>query len=581
MLLYPSPINDNCCWLNTELFEGEMALANSQGSRKFDFIVVGAGSAGCVIANRLSADAKHKVLLVEAGGKDNNINIKIPLMVVNLLKNPKFIWPFVTEPQAALKNRVQAWTRGRVLGGSSSINGNVYVRGDPVVFDSWAKEGCPDWGWDDMLPFFKRLETYKEGDAATRGHSGPVGVTNLKGFDALADGYVDACGEAGYEIIDDYNDGRYKGASYLQYSTRRGFRASSSASYLKPIRDRQNLDVWTDALVTKVVISKGAATGIECIIDGETITAHCTKEVILSAGPIQSPKLLELSGIGSPDILGKYGIPVLHNLPGVGENLSDHPNTRLTFMCSKPITINDVLQSPIAKIREGLKYLFFGKGLLSICSATAHAFTKSTPEETSPDLKIQLQPFSGKDRYARRPQDGLDPHSGFTVGVMALKPKSRGWVHIASSDPEVYPKIDPKYLDESSDAQVLLAGIKEVRRVVTFPSLKKLVVKETRPGPEVDDDEKILDYILETTQTTWHAVGTCKMGTDKNAVVDTKLAVHGIKQLRVADSSVFPTIPSSNTNAPTIALGERAAEIILNKWSDREEVSSSMPNSTR
>lgn len=547
-------------------------MADRAGSvAEFDFIVVGAGSAGCAVANRLSQDGFARVLLIEAGGKDDSINIKIPLMVVNLLKDPKFTWPFVTEPQAALKGRTQLWTRGRVLGGSSSINGNVYVRGDPAVYDSWSEMGVTGWGWDDMLPYFKRMESYADGDPATRGKNGPIGVTSLKNFDPLADGYVEASREAGFPVVEDYNDGHYEGAAYLQYSTRRGYRSSSSAGYLKPVEGRANLTVWTDTLVTRVLIEDRRAVGVECRREGALQKIRARKEVILSAGPIQSPKILELSGIGDPELLRSHGIEVIQPLAAVGEKLQDHPNTRLTFECARPITINDVLQNPVAKVREGMKYLFMGKGLLSICSATAHTVLRSRPDETSPDLKLQLQPFSGKDRYARRPQDGLDPHSGFTVGVMALKPKSRGFVHIASPDPLAFPKIDPKYLDDPDDARVLLAGIKAVRRVATFPSLKRLIVRETRPSDAVVTDEQLMDYIRETTQTTWHVVGSCSMGRDaSDSVLDSELRVHGIDGLRVADSSAYPTIPSSNTNAPTIALGEKAADIVRRAWSNRE-----------
>jgi choline dehydrogenase len=539
-----------------------------QDGPEFDFIVVGAGSAGCAVANRLSQDGAHSVLLIEAGGQDRSINFKVPLMVVNLLKDPNVTWPFVTEPQKALKDRVQLWTRGRVLGGSSSINGNVYVRGDPAVYDSWAGMGAPGWSWQEMLPYFKRMEDYLPGDPAVRGKGGPIGVTSLDKFDKLADGFLAASEEAGHKRVEDYNDGHYEGTAYLQYSTRRGYRSSSSAGYLRPAGGRQNLEVWTDTQVARVLIEGRRAIGVECSRNGTMLRVRARKEVILSAGPVQSPKLLELSGIGRRDILTKFGIPVVRELPGVGENLQDHPNTRLTFECNEPITINDVLQNPLVKVKQGLKYALFGKGLLSICSATAHTVMRSRPDETSPDLKLQLQPFSGKDRYARRPQDGLDPHSGFTVGVMALKPKSRGWVHIDSADPFVYPKIDPKYLDDPEDVQVLLAGIKAVREVASRPSMKRLIVRETRPGDSVSTDAEIIDYIRETTQTTWHVVGSCKIGTDADAVVDSQLRVHGIDGLRVADSSVFPTIPSSNTNAPTIALGERAAEIIKAAWTN-------------
>ena len=533
---------------------------------EFDFIVVGAGSAGCVVANRLSADGSQRVLLIEAGGRDSNFNFRVPLMVVHLLKDERYTWPFVTEPQKHLNDRTQLWVRGRVLGGSSSINGNVYVRGDPAEFDSWRSHGCPGWGYSDLLPYFKRMENFAEGNPVQRGHSGPISVVNLKNFDRLADAFLDAACEAGNERNEDYNNGHYEGAAYLQYSTRRGFRCSTSVAYLRPARGRKNLEIWTDAVATRVVFEGKRAVGLECKRGGELVQVRARKEVILSAGPLQSPKLLELSGIGRPDILGKHGIGIVHALPGVGENLSDHPNVRLTFECSEPITINDVLQRPLMKVKEGLRYILFGKGLLSICSATAHIVMRSRPQEEQPDLKLQLQPFSGVDRYARRPQDGLDPHPGFTIGVMALRPRSRGYVHLASADPLAHPKIDPNYLSDSADADVLVAGIKAVRRLTTMPALGKFVVRETRPGPNVQTADEIRDYIRSTTQTTWHVVGSCKMGNDADAVVDSELRVRGVDGLRVIDSSIFPTIPSSNTNAPTIALGEKGADLVLHSW---------------
>lgn len=540
---------------------------DAASDRQFDFIIVGAGSAGCVLANRLSAEGKHRILLIEAGGKDNNINIHIPLMVVNLLRDERFTWPFMTERQVHLNGKEQLWARGRVLGGSSSINGNVYVRGDPAEFDSWSSLGCRGWGWEDMLPYFKRMETFADGDPDTRGKGGPIHVTQLKNFDRLADAYLYANREAGFDLVNDYNDGHYQGASYLQYSTRRGFRCSSSIGYLRPARRRANLTVWTDTLVGKVLLDGGRAIGVECLRDGRMVRALSAKEVILSAGPIQSPKILELSGVGGLDVLGRQAIDVVHNLPGVGENMSDHPNCRLTFECTQPITINDVLMRPLLKLKEGIRFVMFGKGLLSICSATAHTVMRSGPGVNQPDLKLQLQPFSGKDRYARRPQDGLDPHSGFTIGVMALRPHSRGYVHIKSADPAVQPRIDPNYLADERDLKVLLAGVRAVRRLVSMPALKELVARETRPGPEVRSEREITDYIRATTQTTWHVVGTCRIGNDDMAVVDSDLRVRGLQGLRVIDSSVFPTVPSSNTNAPTIALAEKGADLVLKAWS--------------
>ncbi len=532
-------------------------------AQEYDYVIVGAGSAGCVVANRLSESGAYRVLLIEAGGRDSNYKIHIPLMVAHLLKDKKFTWPFMTEPQAHLHNREQLWSRGRVLGGSSSINGNVYVRGDPAEFDAWSSQGCDGWSYAEMLPYLKRLEDFPDGDPAQRGTGGPIGVTDLKNFDALADAFVDGCHEAGYERNADYNGGSYGGASYLQYSTRRGFRNSTAVGYLKPARRRRNLKVLTDAEVTRVLFDGNRATGVEYMRGDKIERVRAHRETVLSAGPIQSPKLLELSGIGQPDILNEFGIPVVHALPGVGENLHDHPNTRVTFECTQPITINDVLQRPLVKLREGLKFLLFGKGLLSICSATAHTVMQSQPGVNQLDLKIQMQPFSGRDRYARTPQDGLDPFSGFTIGVMALQPKSRGTLHIASADPLQHPRIDPNYLANPADANVLLAGIKAIRTVTESPALQKLIVRETRPGPEVTGDDELMHYIRETTQTTWHVVGTCKMGRDDMAVVDPDLRVRGVADLRVIDSSIFPTIPSSNTNAPTIAAAEKGADLIL------------------
>jgi choline dehydrogenase len=533
---------------------------------EYDFIVVGAGSAGCVVANRLSEDGSQRVLLIEAGGRDRGINFRVPLMVVHLLRDEKITWPFMTEPQKHLNDRTQLWVRGKVLGGSSSINGNVYVRGDPAEFDSWRSKGCPGWGYADLLPYFKKMEEFPQGDPAQRGHSGPIGVVKLEKFDALADAFLDAAIEAGNKRNEDYNDGHYEGAAYLQYSTRRGYRCSTAVAYLRPARKRPNLEVWTDAVATRVLLEGKRAIGLECRRGGELVQVRARKEVILSAGPLQSPKLLELSGIGRPDILNAHGIGVVHALPGVGENMSDHPNVRLTFECSQPITINDVLQNPVTKVKEGLRYILFGKGLLSICSATAHIVMRSRPDAPQPDLKLQLQPFSGKDRYARRPQDGLDPHSGFTIGIMALRPRSRGYVHLASADPLAFPKIDPNYLGDPADRDVLAAGIKAVRRLADMPSLRKFVVRETRPGAQMQSDEDIHEYIRSTTQTTWHVVGSCKMGDDADAVVDSELRVRGIDGLRVIDSSVFPTVPSSNTNAPTIALGEKGADLVIRSW---------------
>jgi choline dehydrogenase len=526
----------------------------------YDYVIVGAGSAGCVLANRLSASGAYRVLLLEAGGQDNSLNIRIPLFVANLLKDERVTWPFMTEPQQHLNGRRQLWTRGKVLGGSSSLNGNVFVRGDPAEYDSW---NCPGWSYSEMQTYFRRLEDCSFGDPAKRGRGGPVSITRLENFDELGNAYLAACREAGYELVPDYNDGTYEGATYLQYTTRRGFRCSTAVAYLRPARGRTNLETAIQCTVTRVLFENKRAAGVEYRRDGELRRAFARREVILSAGPIQSPKLLELSGVGDPAVLAQHGIAVTHALPGVGENLQDHPNTRVAFECSKPITINDVLHSPLRKFREGLRFFLFGGGLLSISSATAQLIMRSRPQLNQPDLKLQLHPLSGKDRYARNPREGIDAHPGFTIGITALRPRSRGSVHIVSSDPLTAPSIDPNYLSEKDDSDVLIAGLRAARRLGETPALKKLIVREIRPGPDVSTEPALQAYLKDSTATTWHPVGTCRMGTDPASVVDPDLHVRGLTGLRVVDSSIFPTIPSSNTNGPTIAAAEKGADLIL------------------
>lgn len=530
---------------------------------EFDYIVVGAGSSGCVMAAKLSASGQHSVLLLEAGGRDTSFNIKVPLFVAHVLNDENLIWPYMTEPQVHLNGQPQRWTRGRVIGGCSSINGNLFVRGDPKEYDRWREQGCEGWGYDELLPIFKRLEDFPEGDQRVRGTGGPIHCTPLTKFDPLSDAFIEACGEAGYQRPTDYNDGSYEGAFYLQYSTRNGWRNSTPVGYLNPALKRQNLTVLPNAIVTRVMIEGKRATGVAFRLGETNFTVKARREVILSAGPLASPKLLELSGIGNREVLQKHGITVRHHLPGVGENLRDHPNTRITYECAQPLTINDVLRSPLRKLNEGLRFAFKREGLLTICSATAQMNYRSSDKAEQPDLVLRLLPLSGKDRYARTPDKGLDPHSGFTFGITVLQPHSRGTCHIKSTDPLVQAAMDPKYLSHEADAQLFLDGMRVARKVAQQPALKPLIVRETRPGPEVADDAGLLDYMKGTIQTSWHMVGTCKMGVDDMAVVDPQLRVRGLEGLRVIDSSICPTIPSSNTNIPSIAIGEKGADMVL------------------
>lgn len=541
-----------------------MYISSIPDKTVFDFIIVGAGTAGCVLADRLSADGQYQVLLLEAGGKDANINIRIPLMVTNVLRDERYIWPYVTESQPHINGRTHLVMRGKVIGGSGSINGNLFVRGEPRAYDSWRDEmGCAGWGYSDLLPIFKRLEDFPEGDPALRGRGGPINCTRLDKFDPLSDAFLDACDEAGFKRIEDYNDGTYEGAGYLQYSTRKGLRSSTAGEYLRRALKRPNLSVLTGAVATHIVMEGKRAAGVTFRIGGETCEARAQRETILAAGPIASPQLLELSGIGNGEILRHYGIEVAHHLPGIGENLRDHPNTRLTFQCSQPITINDVLMSPWLKFREALKFAFKRQGLLTICVSTAQTILRSRPDAAHPDLVLRMAPLSGKDRYARTPKLGLDPFPGFTLGVSLLYPRSVGSLHIQSRDPLQHPLMNPRFFSDEADALLLLQGMRIARQVSQFPALKPLVVRETRPGPEVEDDAAMLEYLRATVSTSWHQIGTCKMGIDASAVVDPQLRIHGLEGLRVIDSSICPTLPASNTNIPTIAIAEKGSDLLL------------------
>lgn len=541
-----------------------MYVSSIPENAEFDYVVIGSGSAGCVVANRLTADGRHRVLLLEAGGRDTHYKLRIPALVAQVLNDTRWTWPYLTEPQTQLNGEKRKWTRGRVIGGCSSINGNLFVRGDPVEYDAWRDElGCTGWGYSDLLPIFKRLEDFPEGDAATRGRGGPIHCTRLDKFDKLAEAFLGACGEAGYRQVPDYNDGSYEGAFYLQYTTRNGLRNSASVGYLRPVQKRTNLTILAGATVTRVLLSGKQATGVEFRQSGVTRQVKVRREVVLSAGPLASPQLLELSGIGNSEILQRHGIPVIHHLPGVGENLRDHPYVRLSFECAQAVTINDVLRNPLLKLKEGLRFIFKREGILAISSSVAQMNYRSHAGAKQPDLVLRFMPLSGKDRYARDAGYGLDPFPGFSFGVAVLQPRSSGYAHIQSADPTQQAAMDPQYFSHQADAQMFLEGVRVARRVVRMPALKPYFVREIRPGPQAEDDASLLEYMRNTVATSWHMVGTCKMGIDSSAVVDPELRVRGIANLRVIDSSICPTIPASNTNIAAIAIGEKGADLLL------------------
>lgn len=532
----------------------------------FDYVVVGAGSAGCALAARLAERGKHSVCLLEGGGQDDHIWIHIPLGVGKLLTNEKYAWRFFTEPQEFMKGQQIYWPRGKVLGGSSSLNGMAYVWGDPNEYDSWTHRGVSGWDFKSLLPYFQRLESNPYSNQASRGKLGPVKITDRakRESDQISNRFLESCRRNGIPESPDYNVCSYEGVRYLEQTAHNGVRWSAAKGYLALVKNKPNFRLVTNAFVTRCIFDGTKCVGLEYEISGVKKTLRVRKEVILSAGAIQSPQILELSGVGSGSHLQQLGIPVVVNLPAVGENMSDHLQVRCTYQTPVNDTINDLMRSPLIKVREALKYVFQRKGLLANTSSTVHAITRANVNSARPDCMIRVYHISGKDRYSRSPGAGIDPFSGFSIGGFMLYPKSRGSIHCSTPDPHAHPRINPQYLSNSDDQDSVVNLLRLIKKIGQSEEMKSVIAKETRPGPLSDSYEELLDYAKESGQTAWHTVGTCSMGASAaTSVVDSKLRVHGVSGLRVADASVMPTIASSNTNAPSMMIGERAADLIL------------------
>jgi choline dehydrogenase len=525
-----------------------------------DYIVIGAGSAGCVVANRLSANPNNRVVLLEAGGKDTNPWIHIPVGYFKTMHNPSVDWCYDTEPDPGLNGRSISWPRGKVLGGSSSLNGLLYVRGQPEDYDRWRQMGNPGWGWDDVLPLFKRSEGNERGDDEFHNGSGPLSVSNMRIQRPIVDAWVAAAQAAGYKYNPDYNGADQEGVGYFQTTTRNGWRCSAAVAFLKPIRDRANLNIITRAMVKKINLDGRKVTGVTYVDRSgaeQTITAN--KEVIISGGAINSPQVLMLSGIGDADQLKENGIDPLVDLPGVGKNLQDHLQARLVFKCNEP-TLNDEVRSLFNQARIALKWAMFRAGPMTMAASLGTGFLKTREDIETPDIQFHVQPWS-----ADSPGEGVHPFSAFTMSVCQLRPESRGEIKLSGPDPRTHVKIHPNYLSTETDCRTIVAGVNVARTIGRHAPLDSKISEEFRPTSDLsmDDYDATLDWARNNSVSIYHPTGTCKMGDDDMAVVDSRLRVRGVEGLRVADCSIMPEIVSGNTNAPAIMIGEKCSDLVL------------------
>jgi len=529
-------------------------------NNNYDYIIVGAGSAGCAVANRLSKNHQNNVLLIEAGRASHPVT-RLPASFALLIDNPLANWRYRSEPEESTGNREIPVPRGKLLGGSSAINGLVYVRGNKLDYDTWAQMGNTGWSYDDVLPFFKKMENYQGELSEIRGGDGPLKVSEVTDRNPIYDGLFKAAEENKIPVNKDYNGDDQEGISYTQTTIYKGERMSAKIAYLSPIKSRKNLTIITDSLVTRLLFEGKQCVGAEVKNKNKIIQYSAAKEVILCGGAINSPQVLELSGIGDRSILESKGIELIHELKGVGENLRDHLAPRLVYNITKPgIAYNDKARG-VNLIKQVFKYVFQRDGFLTLPSAPVIGFFKTRKELAAPDIQVHFIPYKVVLKDGKRT---LGKEPGITCTVNQNLPESKGSIHIKSNDPEEFPSIKYNFLSSQLDKDTLVAGVKLIRNLMKTESMKEFVNDEIQPGFEISTDEDILEFIKNKAETVYHPSGTCKMGFDQSAVVDKNLKVHGIKGLRVADASIMPTLVSGNTNAVCMMIGERCADFIIN-----------------